>query len=73
MDNQNFSREERKKFVELVKLYSDWLYSPVDEDLENKLYFMGLDEHNTLDEYYNDQLEKNYKKDKFYGIRIFKI
>jgi hypothetical protein len=57
----------------MVKFYSDWLYSPVDEELENKLYFLDLNDNNTFEEFYTEQIEKIYKKDKLYGIRIFKI
>lgn len=37
---KDYSLTERTKLLEFLKFYSEWLYGPVDEDLENKMYFL---------------------------------
>jgi hypothetical protein len=62
---------DRKGIVDLIKFYSDWFYAPVDEELENRLYFLDLGAYNNIEDYMTDELVKNAKtdKDKKYGIR----
>jgi hypothetical protein len=76
--DQNYSIEDREKLVDLVKFYSEWLYGPVDEDVENKLYFLSenRDEyfHNSLKNIFNqtDMNEKEKIKNLF-GIKNISI
>jgi hypothetical protein len=77
--NKSYTIEERESLVDLVKFYADWLYSPVDEDLENKLYFLELKDEKNLDNYFYEKLkdefenlnfDKKKKIETLYGLRI---
>jgi hypothetical protein len=63
------SKEERIKTIDIIKFYSNWLYAPIDEDIENELYFIDLDDKNNIEEYCKVRLDKIYKPGKTYGIR----
>ncbi len=63
------SKEDRMKTIDIIKFYSDWLYAPVDEEIENKLYFVDLDDNNSIEKYCKDKLDKIYEPGKTYGIR----
>lgn len=54
--DKNYSIEEREKIVDLVKFYAEWLYGPVEEDIDNKLYF--LPENKT--EYFYESLKNKF-------------
>lgn len=54
--------------MDLIKFYADWFYSPVDEELENKMYFLETenDKIQNYNNYYYENLKKLYietKKD----------
>jgi hypothetical protein len=77
--NKSYSIEERENLVDLVKFYAEWLYSPVDEELENKLYFLGPIENKYFEDYFYEKLKDEYdavdldkkkKLEKLYGLRI---
>ncbi len=77
--NKSYSIDERESLVDLVKFYADWLYSPVDEDLENKLYFLEQKENKNIDNYFYEKLrdefenlnfEKKKRLETIYGLRI---
>ena len=61
------------KTLDLIKFYSDWLYSPIDEEIENKLYFLDMDDNDNIEEYSKDKLRKIYEPGKTYGIRYINI
>ena len=63
------TKEERMKTIDIIRFYSDWLYGPYDEEIENKLYFIDIDDKNTIEEYYYNKIEKMYEPAKTYGIR----
>jgi len=70
-----YNLEERTKIIDLVKFYSDWLYSPVDEELENKLYFLDS---SLIEENFYENIKKEFEntkdgnKMKVLGIKIKK-
>jgi hypothetical protein len=61
------------KTLNLIIFYSDWLYAPVDEEIENKLYFIDIDDKENLEEYTKDKLQKIYEDGKTYGIRYINL
>jgi len=56
--DQNYSIEDRENLLDLVKFYSEWLYGPVDEDVENKLYFLS----DNREEYFNNSLKNLFNQ-----------
>ncbi len=73
---KNYSLDDRDKIIDLVKFYSDWLYTPIDEELENKLYFI---DDSDIDKHFYPKLKKEFEKSKLenknemaylYGIKI---
>jgi hypothetical protein len=52
--------QQREKAIDLVKYYADWFYAPVDEELENKLYFLDEDEKLENNDYFYKNLKKIY-------------
>ena len=72
---KNYSIDEKEKIVDLVKFYSEWLYGPVDEELENRLYFLK----ENPQEYFSESLKNKFdelnikekeKTNNLYGIKI---
>jgi hypothetical protein len=61
----------RLQIIDLIKFYSEWLYEPVDEEMENKLYFLDLDGDNTVEDYFYKHVQKD--KTKMHGIKYLKI
>lgn len=41
--NIRYDHTEKSNILNLLNYASEWLYSPVDEELENKLYFLDMD------------------------------
>ena len=66
------TKEERMKTIDVIKFYSDWLYGPIDEEIENKLYFIDLEDKDNLEEYCKDKIQRIYEPGKSYGIRYNK-
>lgn len=56
--NKTYSFENRETLVDLVKFYADWLYSPIDQELENKLYFLDLE--TSPEEYFYPKLKNKF-------------
>jgi hypothetical protein len=71
-DKQTYTKEEKYSLLNLIEFYADWLYSPVNEELENKLYFVNSNQtaddymRDKIIDYYNNLEDKNNKK---FGIR----
>ena len=59
--------EKRQMMLDLVKYYSNWLYSPVDEELENKLYF--LEDNVSIEEYFLQEMKNTEDISKKYGVK----
>jgi hypothetical protein len=75
--NKQYNIEERTNLIDLIKFYSEWLYAPVDEELENKLYFISADNgilnlYPELNEKFNS-LNINERDNFQFGIRNKKI
>jgi len=81
--NKNYTIDQRTNLKDLIKFYSDWLYSPVDEELENKIYFMEFSQDNKQlpvntksfeDLFYNnlkEEFEIQNLEDKFNLTRVY--
>lgn len=69
--SKSYDKNQREQLIDLVKFYSEWLYGPVDEDLENKFYFLDY-EHKGIEDYVYPQIKNSYELDKKVGIRILK-
>ena len=41
-----YTIEQRDNLNDLVNFYADWLYGPVDEEMENKMYFLDFNSGN---------------------------
>lgn len=78
--NKTYTIEQREKLLDLIDFYGEWLYSPVDEELENKIYFLDFDRKSKHFEnvIYNKLkveidamgFEEKTNSDLVYGIRI---
>ena len=70
----NYNETEKSNVINLLNYASEWLYSPIDEDLENKLYFMNLDNIKDEDLGLLDKIkEKVSSKDKLKDSKIIDI
>ncbi len=74
---KSYNLEDRENLKELVKFYSDWLYSPVDEEVENKLYFLDPRHSEKSEQILFDKLKENFDKNSkenskklVYGVKI---
>jgi hypothetical protein len=56
--DKNYSIEDRENMVDLVKYCSEWLYGPVDEEIENKLYFLP----ENREEYFQYSLKNKFEE-----------
>lgn len=72
--NKTYNQQERMKLIDLIKFYADWLYSPIDEELENKLYFLDEAE---VEDYFYPKLKEEFEKlsldDKMKESNVFGI
>lgn len=73
--NKEYTQKDREQLINLVKFYAEWLYGPVDEDLENKLYFLE-DSSLTVENYFYEELKKTENilgnknsSTSFYGLK----
>ncbi len=74
---KSYNLEDRENLKELIKFYSDWLYSPVDEEVENKLYFLDACQSEKSEQILFDKLKENFDKNSkdnskklVYGVKI---
>jgi hypothetical protein len=70
--NIKYDQTEKSNILNLLNYTSEWLYSPVDEELENKLYFLDckptedLDEENT-----RKKIKKSATKDDYFKVEDY--
>jgi hypothetical protein len=62
--NLKYNETERSKILNLLNYTSEWLYSPINEELENKLYFIDLDK--------NKNKKENEDEDEDVDFEIYK-
>lgn len=76
---KSYSTEEKENLIDLMKFYSDWLYGPVDEEIENKLYFIDINDSTNLgikvEDFLSPELKKLFKNTEnntncYFGIRL---
>ena len=60
--------DERENLKNLLKFTVDWLYAPVDEDLENTMYFL----HEDVEDQFNKYLARDMNNKFKYGIKLKK-
>ncbi len=67
--NKHYSIEDRETIIDLLKFYTDWLYSPIDQDLENKIYFM---DDSSVDKYLVSQIDQEMKdgNKNYVGVKL---
>ena len=77
--HKTYNIQDRERLIDLVKFYSDWLYGPIDEELENKLYFIDYSNYGikSPEEFFYSKLKTEFEnslreKEQIlqYGIKI---